>query len=75
MGPRGTNEGVYLAEGEGVSISLVSTKGHVSIGPFLRNIHFYLPNITPVATKVHVIVRRSVVLTRMCDNKELLSSI
>ena len=34
-------------------------------------VHSNLPNIMLVATKVHIILRKYVVLTWMCDNKEL----
>ena len=37
----------------------------------ISGIHSNLPNIMHVATKVHVILRRFIVLTRMHDNREL----
>jgi hypothetical protein len=39
--------------------------------PNHEHVHYNLPNITHVATKVHVILRRYVVLTWMHDNREL----
>ena len=34
-------------------------------------VHSNLPNIMPMATKVHMILRRCVVLTQMHDNRSL----
>ena len=38
-------------------------------------LHFNLPNIKHVATKVHVILRRFVVLTWMYDNRDLVECV
>jgi hypothetical protein len=40
-------------------------------GAFIFVVHSNSPNIKLVVIKVHVIVRRYVVLTWMCDNGEL----
>ena len=40
-------------------------------GVFIFEVHSNFPNNMPVVIKVHVIVRRYVVLTWMCDNGEL----
>ena len=37
----------------------------------LKKLHSNLPNIMHVATKLHVILRRYVILTWVHDNKEL----
>lgn len=47
-------------------------RGHLHKCPCdYHSIHSNLPNVTSVTTKVHVILRRYVVLAWMCDNKEL----
>jgi len=38
----------------------------------LHKRHFNLPNIMPMATKVHVTLRRLIVLTWKYDNRELM---
>ena len=46
----------------------------MTISPRYENscmVHSNLSNIMPMATKVHMILRRYVVLTWMCDSKEL----
>jgi hypothetical protein len=46
----------------------------MTISPRYENscmVHSDLPNIMLVATKVHIILRKYVVLPWMCDNKEL----
>ena len=45
-------------------------KQHTCSESIEKLVYFDLSNITHVATKVHVIIRMSIVLTWMCNNRE-----
>ena len=50
---------------------MTTYKDGVTINSMEHEMHSIIPNITHVATKVHVILRRLVMVTWMHDNREL----